>query len=139
MFYTWGCLDALICSNTPYICMPLYICTPQQCTPPYVPLLLCICMFPEASACCGGVVRGLLHVGTSLTPPPVWGCLPMLHPTHSLASLCSSMFQGYLHVIWGIFSLCLRFEGVPSSVRGFGGISTWVVHMVFLVCSSCML
>ena len=58
--------------------------------------------------------------------------LYVLPPTHWLASLCIILFWGYLHVIWGIFPLCWRFGGVPPSVGGFGGISTWGVHMLFL-------
>ena len=97
---------------------------------PHTPVLLYVligfCML-------WGVIRALLHVGHLLTPAPVWGCLPICYtPTHSLAFLCISMFWGYLHEIWGIFPLCWRFGGCSPSVGGFGGISTWGVHMLFL-------
>ena len=98
-------------------------------TPPYVSILLC------GSVCS----HGLLHV--------VWGCkesltywTPPLHlslyggathvytPTHSLTSLCISMFWWCLHMIWGIFPLYWGFGGIPP-ILGVWGISTWGVHM----------
>ena len=73
---------------------------------------------------------------TSFTPPCI-GMPPhqFTPPTHWLASLCISMFWGYLYVIWKIF-LMLGFGDGPPSVGGFGGISTWGVHMLSLV-NSC--
>ena len=71
---------------------------------------------------------------TSLTPPSVWGCLPIcLHPTDLFASPCICMFQGYLYVIWGIFPSSWGFGGVFPSVGGFGGISTWVFFYILVV------
>ena len=111
---------------------PLGVYTHPSCT--YTPL--CICMFSEASACCGGC-KGPL---TCWTPPPVWGCLPLgLHPHSFIGFPVHQYVLGISVCDMGNISLMLEFWGsVPPSVWGFGGISTWGVHMLILVhsCSS---
>ena len=132
MFYTWwvsGCSPTFVWpihSYAPRGVHPLP-CLPYSSVHLYV--LRGFCMLWE-------VVKFLYMLDTS----PCMGVLPHMFtsPTHLMASLCISMFWGCLYVIWGKFPLCWRFGGVTSSVGGFGGISTWCVHMLFLVCSSCM-
>ena len=113
-----------------YNCMHLYIHTlPRGVTPPVCPhtpvhlyVLRGFCML-------WGVVRGLLHVRHLLYMSPCMGVSPLTFtPTQLLASLCISMFQGYLYVIWGIFSLCV-YLGVFPHLLGFFGASAHGVSM----------
>ena len=134
-FILGGCLDA------PYVFMPLYICTPPGVyTPPYVPHTpLCICMFSEASACCGGC-KGPLTCGTLPLHLPLYGGASpsVAPPTKLLTFLCISRFQGYLVCHMGIFPPVGIQGSVPHLLGVLGGISTWDVHMLILVhfCSS---
>ena len=50
---------------------------------------------------------------------PVWGCLPLITPPHSvIGSLCIGMFQEYQYVMWA-FPFCQEgFGGVSQSVGG---------------------
>ena len=68
----------------------------------------------------------------SLTPPPVWGCLPFSCTlTKLLASLCIGIFQGYWYAIWGFFP-SVGFGGCSPSIGGSGGISKWMSICSFL-------
>ena len=125
MFYTWGCLDA-----PTFIHTPIHLYAPRGVHPPYIPLLLCAYVCSQRLLNVVGGCKGPLHVDTS---PCMRVHSHMFTCTHSLASLCISMFWGYLHVIWGIFPLCWGFGGVPPSVWGFWGINTWGVHIPILV------
>ena len=58
--------------------------------------------------------------------------LRFLLPTHLLASLCISMFQGYLYVIWEFFPYAGVWGGVPPSVGGFGASAHGVSLCFFL-------
>ena len=110
MFYTCGVSGCPLCSYTPiYSYTPyMFICPQGVYTPPHVPHIpLCICMFSEASACCGSCKGPLACWTPPLHFPLYGGASPYVYsPTHMLASLYISMFWGYLHVIWGIFPLC---------------------------------
>ena len=86
-------------------------------TPPYVPILYAFVCSGRYLHVVGGV-QGPYMLSPSLTcctPPPIWGC------PHWLPSLCICMFRGYLHVIWGIFTLCWGFGGHSPICWGFGG------------------
>ena len=111
-----------------------FIC-PQGCThtttcPPYS----CASVCSQRLLHIVGVVRGCLFVGHLYTSPCM-GVPPiqLTPPTHSLASLCISMFWGYLYVIWGFFPYVGGLEGCSPISWGFRGISTWHVHMLILV------
>ena len=111
----------------PHVCTPPYVHMPPYiCMPPGV-YKLPICLPYSSSSVCSqrllhfvGVVRGLLHVRHLLTPPLYGGASPYVYPTHSLASLCISMFWGYLYVIWGIFPY-VGDLGVFPNLLGFWG------------------
>ena len=126
--------------------MPLYLCMPPvhlyalRGVPPYDPhtpvhlyVLRCFCML-------WGVVRGPLTCWTlSLHLPLYGGTSPSVcTPTHSLTSLCISMFWGYWYVIWGFFPSVGGLGQCFPVVGGSGGISTWDAHVLILVhfCSS---
>ena len=91
---------------------PLYVHTPpvcpyapHRCTHPHVTHTpLCICMFSEAFACCGGV-RGSLMCWTLPLHHPYMGVPPLQLHSHTqlLASLCISIFWGYLYVMWAVY------------------------------------
>ena len=121
MFYTWECLDAPTFIHhhvqsyaSLYVCTPLGVYTPPICSP---------------YSCVSVCSQRLLYVlGGCKGPPICWapplhlplykGASPSVYmPTHSLASLCISMFGGYLYVIWGILPLCW---GCSPICWGFG-------------------
>ena len=124
-FYLGGCLDAPyvytppVHSYIPYIHMPprgvhTPICSPYSSVHLYVLR--------------GGCKEPPYMWDTSLTPPPVWGCLPFsCTPTKLLASLCISRFWGYWYVIWGFF-LLLGFGGCSPSI-GVQGASAHVMSI----------
>ena len=99
-------------------------------TPPYIPILLCICMFYML----WGIVRGPL---THWIPPlhlPLYGVPPLqftpLPVIHWLP--CTLVCFRDIYVIWGIFPLCLGLGGIPPSVRGFGASAHGVSICLFL-------
>ena len=101
------------------------------------PLLLCICMFSEASACCGGC-RGPLHVGhlpymldTSpcMQVPPI--CLTP--PLIGWLSLCICMFLGISACDTGNIPLMLGVWGVPPKDGGLGGDQHHWVSICFIL------
>ena len=102
-FCTWGCLDAPYIHKPHTFVHPHTFKHPQGCTHPYMfPILLCICMFSEASACCGVLQGASLHLGHFPFTSPVWGAFPSVASlTKLLTSLCISRFKGYWYVIWG--------------------------------------
>ena len=123
---------------SPYIHTPpvhlytlLYIHTPPGVyTPlPHVPILLCASVCSWGLLHAMGVVRGPL-TWTLLYTSPVWGASPFgLHP-HSFASFpCIVMFRD-ICMSYGDFSLMLGVWGCSPISLGFGGISTWHVHML---------
>ena len=124
MFYTWGCLDTPVCLYTPvhlYALRGVHI--------PHVPIVLCIYMFSEASACCGGY-KGPLYVGHPLYTSPCGDTSSSVTPLHS--------FVGFL-VHWCVLGISLCHMGNISLLLGvWGGISTWGFHILNLVpsCSS---
>ena len=122
MFFIFGeCLDAPmfvcpICSYTP-------ICSyaPRGVHIPHMfPILLCICMFSEASACCGGC-KGLSYMlDTSLTSPPVWVPPLQLHP-HSVVGFPVHWYvSGILVCHMENFPFCWGFGGCSHQL-GSGG------------------
>ena len=136
-FYTCGCLDA------PYIHVsPTHSYAPRGVHPHVSHILLCASVWSQRLLHVVGVIRGPLTCWSLPLHLPcmVMPLLPFTPPTHSLASLCIMclMFQGYLYVIWGFFPYVWGLGGVPPSVGGSGGISTWDVHMLipvhFVVC-----
>ena len=108
----------------PYVHTPLYVHTPHICsyTPLGVqthchmsPILLCICMFLEASACCGGC-RAPYMLDTSLTcwtHLPVWGVPPHMSYTPLIgwlpcASVCfgiSACDMGNIPLVMGVWGM----------------------------------
>ena len=101
VLYLQGCLE------TPYVCKAPYICTPPVYSyTPYVPILMCICMFSEAFACCWGCKGSPYMLDTSLTP----SCMGVPHmftpPTNWLpcVSVCFGdvcMWYGeYFPYVW---------------------------------------
>ena len=95
---------------------------------PHTPL--CICMFSEASTCCGGVVKGPLHVGHL---PLYGGASPYDYTSHSFIGFPVHQYVlGYMHVIWGIFPLCWQFEGVPHLLGVLGASAHGVFICLFL-------
>ena len=107
-FILGGCLDAQ------HLYTPKCLCTLRGVhTPPYAPILLCICMFLEALhvvGSCNGLPFVLGHFPYTT---PVWGCLPFIYtPT------LSCWFPVHQYVL-GI-SVC--HVGIFPSVEGFGGV-----------------
>ena len=125
-FILGGCLDTPM-----FMQPPVHSYIPQGCTHPHMfPIPLCICMFSEAFACCGGC-KGLPYVlGHLPYTTPVWGCLLFSCTPHTqlLASLCISMFWGYLYVMWA-FSLLLGVWGCSPSVGDSRGTSALVMSI----------
>ena len=126
--------------DTPYICTPPYVHMPLgvQMLPHMSPILLCICIFSEASACCGELYRPLtcwtppLHAGHL---PLYWMCFPIhLTPsTHWLASLCICMFLGISACDMGNIPLMLGVWGVPPYVgvcRASASLGVCMLHYV---------
>ena len=68
-----------------------------------------------------------------LDTSPVWGCLPLgLHPTHSLVSLCISMFQGYLCDVRNISPLLGVLALFPNLLGTLGASAHGVSICLFL-------
>ena len=101
-----------------YAAIPLY--APRGVHPPYTPILLWICMFLEAFACCGGC-KGLPFVlGHFPYTTLVWGASPSFAPPHLvIGSLCTGMFWGYQYVMWAFFP-SVEGVGCSPSVGGVG-------------------
>ena len=110
---------------------PLYVCMPPRGvhTPIRTPYS-CASVCSQRLLHIVGVHKGPLHVGHL---PMYGGASPSVYnPTHSLASLCISMFQGYLYVIWGILPLCWGFGGVYHLLGVLGASAHGVSICLFL-------
>ena len=99
---------------------------------PHTPL--CICMFSEAFACCGGICKGLPYVLRHFPyTTSVWGCLPFsCTPLHLVIGLPVHQYVlgiSVCHV--GIFPSVGGLGDVPPSVWGSGGTSA----LVMFICS----
>ena len=123
-----------------YSYTPKHLYTPGVYNPHMSPILLCICMFSEASACCGGVVRGPLTYWTlSLHLPLYGGASPSVY-AHSFVSFPVHQYVSGISVChMGIFPLCWGLGVFPHLLGDLGGISTWDVHMLILVHSCSLL
>ena len=118
-------------SGCHYVCTPPYIPMPPVHlyaprgvhTPPYVPHTpQCICMFSEASACCGGCKGPPYMLDTSLTPSPCMRVPPLQFTPQLICWLpCASVCFRDICMPYGDFSLMLEFGDVPPSVGGSGG------------------
>ena len=78
-------------------------------------------------------------LNTSFTPPLHGGASPSGYTPHSFVGFSVHWYVLGISVCYmENISLMLGVWGVPPSVGGFGGISTWSVHMLILVhsCSS---
>ena len=100
MFLYLGVSGCPLHLYTPYIHIP-----PRVYIPPHVPILLCASVCSQRHLHVVGSCKGPF---TCWTPPshlPLYGgASPLFYtPTHLSASLCISMFWGYLYVIWGYF------------------------------------
>ena len=140
MFILGGCLDA------PYICMPQYnhmphtfVCLLGVYTPNMLPILLCASVCSQRLLHVVGVVRGPLTCwDTAFTLSPYMGCLPFrLHP-HSYLGFSLHWYVLGISMFYGEYFPYVGDLGVFPIYWGFGGISTWGVHMLILVhfCSS---
>ena len=125
-----------------YVCMlPVHLYTPRGSdTPLHVPYTpLCICMFSEASACCGGC-RGPL---TCWTPPymldtsPVWEVPPhMSYTPHSLVGFPVPLYVlGISACVMGIFPLCWGLGVFPHMLGVWGHQHHWlsIYFILFLL------
>ena len=114
VFCTWGvsgCPPMFV--HPLYVCMPLYVhMPPRGIHPLYVPHTpLCICMFSEAFACCGGC-KGLPYVlGHFPYTTPVWGYLPSVVPPHSVVGFPKH---------WYVSGISICHVGIFPFVRGLG-------------------
>ena len=126
MFNTWGVW------MPPHLYTPHMFVHPQGCTClPYAPILFyaSVC-FWQLCMLWGIVMGSPLCLDTLPYITPIWGCLPLITPPHSvIGSLCIGMFQGYRYVMWA-FPLCQK---------GFGGVSpiSWRVGASALEMSIC--
>ena len=98
------------------------------------PILLCASVCSQRLLHVVGGCKGPL---TCWTPPlhlPCIGVPPLQFTlsTYLLASLCISMFRGYLYVIGGIFPLCWGCGGVPHLLGVLGASSHGVSICLFL-------
>ena len=117
VFYTWRCFNVPLHSYAPHVHMPPYICMPPgvYTTPicPYTPL--CICMLSEASACCEGCKGTPYMLDTSVTPPPVWGCLPSCYTRHSFVGFPVHRYVSGISVChMGIFLSLSQFSCIKK-------------------------
>ena len=125
MFYTPCTFVCLICSYASGVYTP---------TCPHTP---CASVCYQRLLHVVGVVRGPL---TCWTPPlhlPYMGCLPFSLPPHSFVGFPVHWYVLGISVIWGFFPFVWGL-GCSPICWGFGGISTWDVHMLILLhfCSS---
>ena len=115
----------------------MFVCL-HGCTHPHMsPILLCASVCSHRMLHVVGSHKGIPYVlGHFSYTTPVWGCLPFSCSPHTqlLASLCISMFWGYLYAMWGFFPFVRGFWGIPPLVGGsWGHISTCDAHMLILV------
>ena len=117
-----------------YIHMPPYICTPQGCTHPHMSPILCALVCVQRLLHVMGVVSGPLTHWTLPLHLPSMGVPPLQFTPHSFVSFSVHWHVSGISVChMEIFPLCWGFGGVPPYVGGFGGISTWDIHMLILV------
>ena len=116
------CLDAPLCSYVA-ICLytPVHLYTPRGLHTPTCPPYSCVSVCSEASACCGGVVRGPL---TCWKPPlhlPCMGVPPLQLTPPTLISFPVHWYVSGISMSYGHFSLKLVVWGCPPSVGGLWG------------------
>ena len=114
-----------------YICMPSGVYTLPIC-PPYSSVHLYVL---GVFACCGGCKGLPFGLGHFPYTTPVWGCLFFICTPHTqLLVPCALVCFGDINMLCGHFPFYWGVWGVfPHQLGGFGGISTWDVHMLILV------
>ena len=120
-----------------FICPHTFI-HPRGVHPPYAPILFCASLcFWRLCMLCGVVMGSPLCWDTLPYISPVWGCLPLIAPPHSvIGSLCISMFQGYQYVMWA-FPFCQEgFGGVSPISWGASALEMSICSFLYLFCSA---
>ena len=141
MFLYCGCLDAptFVHSHT-FISPHTFIHLQGSDTPPYVPHTpLCICMFSEASACCGGCRGPLtcwtppLHAGhlpsmrgaSPCLTPPLIGWLPCASVCFRDICMWYGEYYPYVGGL-GVFPICWGFRGISIIGCPYGSSCTFL-------------